>query len=302
MIIKYTHGDSVDFEKTSVALGTFDGVHIAHMSIIKKAKEIGIKKGLKCGVLTFDTIPANIITGATVPQIMDLSHKIKMFEDMDFVYVEKFDEAFMNMSPKDFVLYLKDTIKASAISVGYNYHFGKNGVGTAEFLKSLCEKENISVYICDKSELDGAPISSTRVRSLISTGNVHDAARLLGRPFSISGVVTHGKENGTKMGFPTANIIPDPQIVSVKDGVYAGFCTIDDFTYKAVINVGNNPTFDGKIKTIECHFLDFCADVYGREMNVQFISRIRDEINFNTPEALVQQISKDIEFAKIHLG
>ena len=294
----YNCTETVDFNNTSVALGTFDGVHIAHVNIIKKAKELAEANGLKCGIFTFDEIPANVISCGNTPKLLKLDDKLKMFPEVDFVYVQKFDSDFMNMHPEDFVRYLKTKIKASQVTVGYNYRFGRNASADAAVLKSLCSEAGIDVHICDKEQLCGAPVSSTRIRKLVMDGKVEEASILLGRPFHLSGTVIQGFQNGKKMGIPTANIFPETDMVCVKDGVYAGACRVGDKSYKAVINVGKNPTFDAKDTTIECHLLDFDGDLYNKNIIVWFSKYIRDEIRFDTPKALAEQILKDIEIAK----
>lgn len=298
MVLIYNHGDNVGFDKTSVALGTFDGVHIAHVNIINKAKDIAKENNLKCGIVTFDEIPANIVSNMHTLKLMNLEDKLRAFPEVDFVYIEKFDKDFMNLSPEEFVGYLKNKVKAAIVTVGYNYHFGRNGAGDVQLLKSLCEKAGIQVHICKKEEIDGEPVSSTRIRKLIMDGKVENAEKLLGRPFRITGTVMQGLQNGKKMGIPTANILPKPDIVSVKQGVYAGICEVEDKVYKSVINVGNNPTFKAKNTTIECHLLDFDGDIYNKTITVMFSKFIREEICFDSPDALANQILNDIKVAK----
>lgn len=298
MAIRYNHGDCVQFQKTSVALGTFDGLHTAHMKVINKAISYAKQEKIQCGILMFDNIPKNVLYKEKVPMIMNLNDAISLLPELDFVYVEKFDKSFYEKSPEEFVSYLKNTIKAMNVCVGFNFRFGKNASGDADLLKKLCDKEEINVFIQDKQQCEGEIISSTTIRKLLLNGDMKGACKLLGRPFFIKGAVCHGFQNGHKMGIPTANITPQEDIVCPKTGVYSGICVVDGQDYKSVINVGNNPTFGNKNTTIECHLLGFDGDLYNKEITIYFTDYIRDEICFKTPQMLAQQISKDIEFVQ----
>ncbi len=297
MTVVYKRGDSIKPQKTSIALGTFDGLHVAHMMIIDKAVSLAKENNLKSGVLTFDSIPSNLINANSTPKIMSLDDKLELLDKLDFLYVETFDKEFMNKSPNEFVDYLKNKLNVSCICVGYDYRFGKGGLAGAQDLKALAKESGISVYVLDKFELDGEVVSSTKIRGYILSGQIEKANKFLGRPFHITGIVEHGLNNGTKMGIPTANIIKSPEMICLKHGVYAGYCIVDGCKYKAVINVGNNPTFNGKHTTIECHLLDYSGDLYSKTIKAQFLKFIRDEINFESKDKLVEQIAKDIDFA-----
>ena len=298
MSIYYHHGDKVEFDKTAVALGTFDGVHIAHRKIIEKVKEYAAEKNIKAGVHTFYEIPANIMGKSVCTRLLSNKDKAVILSDVDFVYMETFDETFYSKSPQEFVKYLKDTLKAQAVAAGYNYRFGKNAVGDVDMLKTLCLNEGIEVFIIEKSEQNGEPVSSTRIRNLINNGNVRAAMELLGRPYSITGVVEKGLQNGRKMGFPTANLSYQEDMTIPKTGVYAGFCTVDGIRKRAIINVGNNPTFNGTKMKIECHLLDFNEYLYDKEMKVEFFDFLRDEVRFESKDLLKEQIKKDAENAE----
>lgn len=298
MSIYYKHGDKVEFDKTAVALGTFDGLHIAHMKIINKAKEYAALNNIKCGVHTFSEIPANIMGKSVCTRLMSNKDKAEILSDIDFVYMESFDEAFYSKTPQEFVKYLKETLKAVAISAGYNYRFGKNAEGDVNTLKNLCAQEGIKVFILDKSEQYGEPVSSSRIRKLISDGDIKTATTLLGRPYFITGVVEKGLQNGRKMGFPTANLAYQEDMTIPKTGVYIGFCTVDGIRNKAIINVGNNPTFNGTKIKIECHLLDFNQDLYDKEIKVEFIDYLRGEVRFESKDLLQMQIKKDAENAE----
>lgn len=298
MSIYYHHGDKVEFDKTAVALGTFDGVHIAHMKIIEKVKEYAVANNIKSGVHTFSEIPANVMGKSVCTRLLSNNDKAEILSDVDFVYMETFDESFYLKSPQEFVKYLKENLKAEAVAAGYNYRFGKNAQGDVSVLKKLCKSEGIKVFVIDKSEQEGEPVSSSRIRKLIGDGDVKTAGRLLGRPYFITGVVEKGFQNGRKMGFPTANLSYQEDMTIPKSGVYIGYCTVDGIRNRAIINVGNNPTFNGTKIKIECHLLDFNEYLYDKEIKVEFYDYLRDEIRFESKDLLQNQIKKDAETAE----
>ncbi len=301
MSIVYYNGSKVDFAKTAVALGTFDGLHAAHMKIINTVKEYATLNNIACGVHTFTEIPANVMGKSGCTRLISNNDKIKLLSGVDFIYEETFDEKFYSMSPEEFVAYLKNTLNAEAVAAGYNYRFGRNAKGDINTLKSLCSKHSIKVFAVDKTDMDGDRVSSSRIRKLISEGNVKKAARLLNRPYFISGTVEKGFQNGRQMGFPTANLSYKSDMTVPKTGVYMGFCLVDEKRKRAVINVGNNPTFKGTKTKIECHLLDFDEYVYDKEMTVEFIDYIREEICFSSKELLMEQIQKDVNITEKEL-
>ncbi len=301
MSIIYYHDSKVEFDKTAVALGTFDGLHTAHMKIINKARDYAALNNVKYGVHTFTRLPANVMGKVSCTRLISNKDKTDLLSDVDFVYLETFDKDFYSMSPEEFVLYLKNTLNAEAVVAGYNYRFGNHASGDIKTLEKLCAKHGIKVFAIDKTELDGEPVSSTRIRSYIVEGNIKKANSLLGRPYFITGVVETGLQNGRKMGFPTANLSFEKDMTVPKTGVYMGFCKVEGIRKKAVINVGNNPTFGGTQTKIECHLLDFNEYVYDKEMTVEFIDYMRDEVCFGSEELLREQIEKDINNARREL-
>ncbi|MBP3361129.1 MAG: bifunctional riboflavin kinase/FAD synthetase [Clostridia bacterium] len=294
MSIYYHHGDTVEFSQTVVALGTFDGLHRAHMKIIKAAERYAVKAGLKWGVMLFDIIPANAVGARKAGLLMTNDEKKEILSGADFFYTESFDSDFYGKSPEEFINYLKCTLHASAVSVGYNYRFGNNAAGDVRLLEELCKNAGIKVLVTEKTELDGQVVSSTVIRELVAEGRVDEASEFLGRNFFITGDVESGLQNGRKMGIPTANIHAEGRLLP-KSGVYSGYCTFDGIRRKAIINVGSNPTFGGSSVTIEGHILDFDGDIYGKGIKAEFVRRLRDEQKFKSSEELAARIKKDIE-------
>lgn len=296
----YYSGDKVEFKKTAVALGNFDGLHIAHMKIIDSCISYAQKKKIKSGVLLFDHHSTEITKSRNVALIMPNNYKLDILEKagVDFVYLIRFDSEFMRRTPSEFILFLKDMLHMSCVSVGYDYRFGYKALGNTDMLKDFGREYDFDTLICEKITLDGELVGSTYIRSLINNGEIEKATKYLGRYFFMDGVVVSGLQNGRKMGFPTANIDYNMKMIVPPDGVYAGIATIENKKYKCVINIGNNPTFNAVKKTIEAHILDFNNDIYGEKLKIELVKRLRDEMKFTSIDDLKKQISQDTENAR----
>lgn len=301
MAVIYNNENFLEYPKTAIALGTFDGLHIAHMKIIDNAVEYGKKHNVPYGVMLFDSIPANSFSKNYTKRLMKPTDRNLLLSYLDYIYIQEFDKSFYDKSPEEFVFYLKNILKAEFVSVGYNYKFGKAASGDAELLKELCAKEGITVSISEKMVHLGHTVSSTKIRELVSSGDVETASGLLGRNFFLSGRVINGYRNGHKLGFPTANLKTDLTVVLPGSGVYAGICKVDGKAYKSVVNVGDNPTFAGNSITVECHLLGFDDELYGKEIKVEFVKYIRKEIKFSTSSELAEQIALDIQYTEREL-
>lgn len=293
-------GDEVDFKAAAVALGNFDGLHIAHMKIINSCVEFAKKHNTKSGVLLFDHHSAQTTHSRNISLIMPNNYKIDILKDtgVDFIYFVKFDEEFMKKTPEQFILFLKEYLKAKCICVGYDYRFGYKAQGNTKMLYELGEKYDISINVTEKVTLDGELVGSTYIRTIINDGDMQKAMKFLGRPFFVEGFVERGLQNGRKMGFPTANVKFEKDIILPPDGVYAGVTYVKGKKYKSVINIGNNPTFNAQRKTVETHLLDFDEDIYNESVKVDLIERLRGEIKFENMEQLKNQISSDAEHTR----
>lgn len=280
----YKFSERIDIQKAALCLGDFDGIHKGHRSVFDSAKRFG-----NWGVLLFDR------NSKGKPVITTLSEKLELLKGMgaDFAAVTEFDESFSHKSPTEFIGFLKAEIGPAALAAGCDYRFGYKAEGDADLLKKLCEKNGMRAIITDLAECDGEPIKSTRIRELISAGNLPCAARLLGMNYFVSGKVLTGFQNGKKLGFPTANTDPAPEKLLPPDGVYAGMV----LGRKAVVNIGKNPTFGAKKRTVEAHIIDFCDDLYGKDLKIELIERIRGEIKFDSLGDLKKQIESDVKFA-----
>lgn len=281
----------------ALALGNFDGLHIAHIKIINSCIEYARKNNLKSGVMLFKNHTKTVCEKEPVMLLTNLEEKIKILEKtgVDFVFLKDFDESLMKLSPEEFYKYLVDDLNAKALFIGYDYKFGHKASGDTKKLLELGEKSNIFVSVCDRINIDNMTVSSSKIRELINSGKVDIAKKYLDRLYELSGVVVEGKQNGTKMGLPTANVEYSCDKLLPPDGVYKGITVIDGVEYKSLINVGKNPTFNAKIRTVESHIVDFSNDLYGKFVTLKFIKKIRDEKKFSSYEELQKQIKKDLK-------
>lgn len=295
----YDETTKFDGESSVVALGNFDGLHIAHMQIIYDSIEYAKEHNILCGVLLFDRHSKNIIKNDNIELIMTIEEKIEILKNagVDFVYIKRFDDEFMKNTPDEFVKILLDDLHIKAVCVGYDYRFGYKASGDIDLLKQLGNKFNFKVSVTDAVKVNDTVVASSYIRQLISDGDIDKANNLLGRYFCVSGVVVMGLQNGRKMGIPTANIDTHENMVLPKYGVYAGYTVVKNNRYKCVINVGQNPTFDAKKVTVESHILDFDDDIYGEIIKIEFVKYLREDKKFSSIDELKKQIHNDIDMA-----
>lgn len=288
--------NKVDYDGTVVALGNFDGLHVAHMTIIRNGIQYAKEHNLKSGVLLFDENTKGVTQGK-IELITPNEAKLELLEreKADFVFMEKFDKEFMKKTPEEFVLYLVNNLHVKAVCVGYDYSFGFKAQGDVEMLKKFGEKYGFKVFVTDVIKIDGRVVASTYIRQVIKSGEMEEAERFLGRRYCIEGNVVKGLQNGRKMGIPTANVDYDINMALPKAGVYAGITYVSGKRLKSVINVGKNPTFGAEKLTVESHILGFDEDIYGEYIRVSFAKRLRGDIKFNSMEELKNQIQNDIE-------
>lgn len=294
--------ENINFkDKTCLALGSFDAVHIAHKHLMDTAIQYAKKHNAKAGVYQFLQRPAEILNPKDSKVLCSNEQKIKILEGfgLDFTYFEEFNEKFMHMSAEEFIKMLKSKFNVCCIVVGFHYKFGYRAEGDAEKLKELGKKYNFDVIVIAPIEHNGKLVSSTYIRNLISSGNVADAKNFLGRDYSIYLPVEHGRKVGTSLlNIPTANFSVSERFVIPKNGVYATYVNINAKKYLSVTNIGMRPTFNLEKKTIETHILDFEENLYDKKIELFFIKRLRDEIKFENSEQLKRQILSDIAKAK----
>jgi riboflavin kinase/FMN adenylyltransferase len=273
-----------------VAIGTFDGVHLGHREVIDGNDT----------VLTFDPHPLSVLAPEKAPPLV-MPHSIQRDVigglGVEELVVIPFDRDFSLRSAEEFVeRVLVGQLGATSVSVGENFHFGRDAKGSPDFLRS---REEFETRVVSLIEVDGEPVSSTRIRELVSTGDMRGASKLLGGPFILQGPVVHGEKRGRELGYPTANIVPREGFVAPANGVYAGWAN----QHPAAINVGVRPTFQSALGLlVEPYLLDFDGDLYGQELKVAFAERLRGEEKFDSIEALKEQMAADVERTRELLG
>lgn len=282
--------------ETSIALGFFDGVHIAHRDIILSAVNTAKERNLRPIVLTFDSSPREFLSEEKFKYITSLSDKAAIFKELgcEFCLLHTSSEL-LSMEPEEFVSsILVKQFNAGHVSCGYNYRFGKKAKGDSTLLQKLGESHGFTTSVFDCIELLGDSVSSSRIRALLKEGEIEKANTLLGRSFSLSGIVTEGKHLGKTIGFPTANIYPDKNLVTPKRGVYKTVATTPVGTFPAITNVGINPTVGIEEAHLETYIPSFSSNLYSSEIKIEFISFLREEQKFETVEELKKQIQKDV--------
>ncbi|MDD7793800.1 bifunctional riboflavin kinase/FAD synthetase [Clostridium sp. 'White wine YQ'] len=287
-------------EDTYIALGSFDGLHKGHLTLINKARELANANNGKSMVFSFKNHPLSLIRPELAPKLlMSNEEKVKILSDLkiDIFTLVDFNESFMKIEPEDFISLLCTKYNAKGIVVGFNYRFGYKNKGNIELLKSLEGKYNFKLHILDAYTYKDEIVSSSRIREEISSGNIEDANEMLSRAYYIQGKVIHGKKLGRQLGFPTANLEYSSDFILPKIGVYYTNVVINEKQYKGITSVGYNPTVKGENLTVETYILDFDEDIYDKILKVYFIKRIRDEENFASLDELIAQLNSDKEFA-----
>lgn len=280
----------VHSRERSVAVGSFDGVHLGHREVIRGSDS----------VLTFDPHPSTVVAPQHAPKLLTpLDVKAELVEALgvEELIVIPFDAAFARLSAQEFIDdVLVGALGATYVSVGENFRFGNRAKGDPRL---LAEDERFTTRVTPLLEVEGEIVSSSHIRGLVLAGEVEQATRFLGAPFQLRGEVVHGDERGRQLGFPTANLIPEDALVCPGHGVYA--CLADGLP--AAVNVGVRPTFvTGRGELIEVYVLDFDGDLYGRRLRLDFLSRLRGERRFQSAESLVEQMRRDVEQARAITG
>jgi len=277
-----------------IAVGEFDGVHLGHREVIRGADT----------VLTFEPHPRTVVAPHAAPKLLTtLPIKADLIAELGVqeLVVVPFDEAFARRSPQAFVdEVLVDRLGARTVAVGENFRFGHKAAGDAELLRA---QTAFRTRVARLVELDGEIVSSTQIRALVAAGDVESANRFLGAPFQLRGPVTQGDQRGRTLGYPTANLVPDPALVIPGHGVYACRVAVPDGDgwrwWPAATSIGVRPTFvTGRGVLIEAHLLGFEGDLYGRELRLVFLERLRGEKRFDSADALVEQMRADVESAR----
>lgn len=287
----------------ALALGTFDGVHAGHRAVIGRAVELAKERGLASAVVTFDRHPLALVAPARVPRLLtSLDEKVRLVAELgpDEIVVLPFDESLAALTPAEFCSgLLGGTLQARVVVVGENFNFGAEGAGDAEQLRACGREHGYEAVVVPLVTEHGAPISSTRIRRLLHSGELEEVREILGRPPTAAGVVVHGDKRGRTLGVPTANVDVEAGTIFPGRGVYAARAFVDGAWYRAAVNVGHNPTFHSRDEqtahvTVEAFLLGFAGDIYDCEIRLDFLHKIRDERRFSGPDELVAQMRRDI--------
>ena len=285
-----------------IALGYFDGVHLGHMALLHTVRRRADELGLRAVALSFDNHPDALVRRTSVPLLSTAARREQLLRDegrMDDVRFLHFDEEFMNMPWQTFLdEVLIRQFHAAHLVCGYDYRFGAKGAGTAEKLSEACASRGLGCDIVGKVELDGITVSSSYIRELLAAGNCAQAARFLGRPYCLTGRVVHGSALGRTMDTPTANLVPAPELLVPKRGVYITRARCDAGSFISVTNVGIRPTVAGEGVRVEAWLMDYDGDLYGQEMALDFYTYLRPERRFEDLDALRNEIIKNAEQAR----
>lgn len=285
---------------TALTVGTFDGVHAGHKVLINRVLKLAEENHCKSVIVTFDPHPREIINPGEdgIKLLSTLEERRELLSDLgvDEMIVIPFDRDFSLLSSEDFVKnIIWESIGVSRFVIGYDHQFGRNREGTIETVQRLGNELGFSVDIVSRQEVEDKTVSSTAIRTAIQKeGDMQLASSFLERFYLLNGDVIHGDKRGRQIGYPTANIRSnDSRKIIPANGVYAVFVRVDQTYYTGMMNIGTRPTFDGKRLTLEVHLFDFKRDIYGKQIQVQFVERIRGEQPFTGIEALKEQLGKD---------
>ena len=291
--------EEVSLQNSYITIGVFDGVHRGHQEIIRKLIHDAHAQGAPAVVLTFDPHPASILAGKEIKCLSTPQERADLLADLgvDFVITQSFTHDLSNVSAKEFMSRLKGTLGLWRLLIGYDFALGKGREGNASRLTELGKEMDYAVEVIPAVSDESGVISSTEIRKLVGTGNVAEAAKLLGHNYFISGPVIHGEGRGKKINFPTANIDYPKQKVMPANGIYACWAYLGKEKFMAATNIGINPTFtpERQVASLEAYLLDFDRDIYGEVLKLEFVARLRDELKFDSVEALIKKIREDVK-------
>ena len=292
--------------KTVLALGFFDGLHLGHAALLERAKARAAQCGGEPAILTFDIHPDTFVKGAPVELLNsaeDRAYIARRFFGLERLYCIHFNAETMHMPWADFLDWTRSTYAAAHLVVGHDFRCGWRGEGTAEKIADWCAAHGLGCDVIPAVSLEGVTVSSTYIRSLLREGDMERAAAFLGRPHLLTDTVRTGFRLGRTMDYPTVNMRFEEGVLIPPHGVYfTRVCLPDEAEHGAVTNIGVRPTFDGDRVTVETHILDYSADLYGQRLCVELLHFRRPERRFEGPEALRAQISADAAAAREYFG
>jgi riboflavin kinase/FMN adenylyltransferase len=298
-MLHYRSLKEVTLPASWLTVGVFDGVHRGHQQIINKLVAGAHTNELPAVILTFDPHPARVFGRGDIKLLTLPGERARLLGDygVDVVITHPFDMGVANTSALDFMKRLKTRLGVAHLILGYDSTMGKNREGNAARLTEIGSELEYSVETVSALSDESGVVSSTEIRKLVTVGKVEEAARLMGHPYRLQGLVSHGDQRGRGIGFPTANLEYAREKVMPAGGIYACWAYLGDEKYKAAVNLGTNPTFtpDKQTLNVEAYLLDFNRDIYGEMMQLEFMTRLRNELKYDSVDALIKQIHMDVE-------
>ena len=288
-----------------LTIGVFDGVHLGHKYLISQLKEHARQQNLLSGVVTFRQHPQEVLVPQTkLPFLTDLAERSNLLknEGVEAIITLSFTGELAQLSTRQFISLLQKYLRMRGMVIGPDFALGRNREGNIDVLRTLAQDMNFSVTVVPPIMINGEVVSSTAIRNALADGNMKRVHTLIGRLFGLHGRVISGAGRGIKLGFPTANLDINPEQALPADGVYATRAYIDDKAYHSMTNIGKRPTFGGNEHTVEVYVLDYHSDLYGHELRIDVIGRLRSEKQFDTAEELKKQIAEDIKQGRAMLN
>jgi riboflavin kinase/FMN adenylyltransferase len=298
----YRSLEEVNLRNSWLTIGVFDGVHRGHQEIIRKLTTGAHTNDAPAVVLTFNPHPASVLSGHELKSLTLPDERADLLAKLgvDAVITERFTRELSTVTAYDFMARLSHQLGLQHLLIGYDFALGKGREGNVTRLTEIGSELGYTVEVVSALSDESGVISSTEIRKLIEVGNVHEAARLLGHPYSLHGPVIHGDGRGRTIDVPTANISYSHDKMIPAKGIYACWAYLNDKKYRAAINIGTNPTFtpDKQSPNVEAHLLDFHQEIYGKDVRLEFVERLRDELKFDSVEKLLDQIWQDVADTK----
>jgi len=285
-------------QDTLLTIGVFDGVHLGHKYLLSQLTKQAREQNLLSGVVTFNQHPHEVLSPQTrLPFLTDLTQRINLLqnEGVEAIFTLSFTTELAQLSARQFVSLLKKYLRMRGLVIGPDFALGQNREGNADTLNTLGQDMNFSVMVIPPVMINGELVSSTAIRNALANGDMKRVLNLVGRPFSLNGRVTSGAGRGVELGFPTANLDIDPGQALPAEGVYATWAHIDGQAYQSMTNIGQQPTFGGSQRIVEVYILDYHSNLYGRELKIDIMERLRGEKQFDTAAELKKQITEDIK-------
>ena len=284
-----------------LTIGVFDGVHLGHQYLISQLTEHTRRQNLLSGVVTFRQHPREVLSPQTkLPYLTSLAEKVSLLknEGVDAVITLSFTRELAQLSVRQFVSLLKKYLRMRGLIIGPDFALGRNREGNADTLRKLGQDMSFRVTVIPPVRVNDEMVSSTAIRDALADGDMKKVASLIGRSFSLQGRVTTGVGRGSELGFPTTNLDIDPKQALPAEGVYVTWAHIDDKAYQSMTNIGRRPTFGGNGRTVETYILNYQGNLYGCELKIDIVERLRGEKRFDTVEELKKQIAEDVKQGK----